>query len=145
MSDLLSVALKTFGIAEIPGKENNKQILKWAFEIGATWVVNEETSWCSIWLSAMCKACGWPYPSVSPETARSWLKVGNPTSIIEAVMGETICVFWRGSPDSWKGHVGIFLFKRGDMIYVLGGNQDNEVCIKAMDSKKLISLRNIKP
>jgi peptidoglycan hydrolase-like protein with peptidoglycan-binding domain len=56
-----------------------------------------------------------------------------------------IVVFWRESPQSWKGHVGFFMgFNQdGSKVFSLGGNQGDSVSIKAYDAGKVLGFRRV--
>jgi hypothetical protein len=49
-----------------------------------------------------------------------------------------IVVFWREKKDSWKGHVGFYINETNTHINVLGGNQNNMVCIKPYPKSRLL-------
>ena len=73
-------------------------------------------------------------------TARSWLRVGIRKKI--PMFGDLV-VFWRESPDSWKGHVSIFIGTVGDKLLCLGGNQNNQVKMSLYDADKVIAYVDI--
>lgn len=76
--------------------------------------------------------------------ARSWLNVG--VQVENPEPGDVV-VFWRGSPRSHKGHVGIFQGYSRDQrrIYVLGGNQDDQVSTTAYPTERLLGFRRLRP
>lgn len=62
----------------------------------------------------------------NPYLAANWLDFGNETTMLYGA----IVVLWRGSPESWKGHIAIVIGydpvrKR---IRIRGGNQSDKVC-----------------
>ncbi len=136
---VLDIALTQFGIKEIPGKvENNPMILNYFHEIGQEWVKNDEYAWCSAFVNWCCLKAG--LETSGKLTARSWLKIGK--KVLKPQMGD-IVVLWRVSPKSWKGHVGFFIKETKDLIYILGGNQDNQVSIKAYPKERLLDIRRL--
>ena len=137
---MIEIALKEYGVSEIPGPKHQKRILDYAHAIEETWVKTDETSWCSIFLSFIALKAGKPYPRKKPATARSWLTVGTP--VTEPRLGDVV-IFWRVSKNSWQGHVGIFIRESKNHIWVLGGNQDNQVCIKPYSKDRLLGYRRI--
>lgn len=143
---LLAIAQNEIGVSEIPGEENNPRILHYAKKAGLTWVKNEETSWCGIFM-AFCFSeipetmRPKKYPTHDAAKARSWLDYGSPVDVLENANKGDILVFWRGSIDSWKGHVGIYLEHSENMILVLGGNQSNQVNKTWFDREKLLGIR----
>lgn len=136
---MLKIALAEFGITEIKGKSHNERILEYSKDLGVEWVKTDETSWCSIYLSWCALKSGLPYPKTIV-TARHWLNVGEP---VDSPQVGDIAVFWRVSRSSWQGHVGIFIRRENDKIYVLGGNQDNQVNIKPYSADRLLGYKRL--
>jgi hypothetical protein len=75
--------------------------------------------------------------------ARSWLLTG--LNVDTSPEPGDIVVFWRGSPDSWTGHVGIFFgFSiTGERVYCLGGNQGNQVSVSAYSFDNVLGFRRL--
>ena len=138
MNKLLEIALSQYGISEVAGLEHdNPEIMKYFEHFGG--VYHDETAWCSAFVNWCAMTAGLEYSGQL--NARSWLKVG--VEVEYPVIGD-IVVFWRESPQSWKGHVGIFISKIGDKIYTLGGNQNNSVCIKPYYESQLLGYRALR-
>ena len=72
--------------------------------------------------------------------ARSFLDIGIHTEIPE--VGD-IVVLWRVEKDSIYGHVGFYIADNHESIYILGGNQDEHVNIKAYPKWQLLDIRRI--
>lgn len=104
------------------------------------WINDDETPWCSIFLNWCAKKAG--FERTGKANARSWLNVGRKVDIPEP--GDTV-IFWRGSKDSWKGHVGLFMGygEDEDVIFSLGGNQGNQVSITEMPANQLLGFRRL--
>ncbi|MFL0067761.1 TIGR02594 family protein [Tenacibaculum maritimum] len=127
------------GVKEIVGRKDNPQVLKYFDEIGYDGVkLKDETAWCSAFANWVCKKVGLPY--TGKLNARSWLKVGRRVS--EPKLGD-IVVFWRESRSSWKGHVAFFVRETKNWVYVLGGNQNNQVKISAYPKNRLLQYRRL--
>ncbi|CAA0248867.1 conserved hypothetical protein [Tenacibaculum maritimum] len=135
---IITTALSQIGTIEIKGKKHNPTILKYFKEIGKKWVQTDETAWCSAFANWVAKTTGYPFSGKL--TARSWLKIGQKITTPE--LGDVV-VFWRESPESWKGHVGFFIRETPTHIYVLGGNQNNSVKISAYPKKRLLQYRRL--
>ncbi len=75
--------------------------------------------------------------------ARSWLRVGRNVDT-EPEPGD-IVIFWRDKPESWKGHVGIFLGYSSNLkrVYCLGGNQGNQVSLSAYGADTVLGFRRL--
>ncbi|MEP1035632.1 TIGR02594 family protein [Ekhidna sp.] len=140
MSNLLKLAFGQLGVKEISGAEHNETILKYAEESGFGWVDDDETPWCSIFVCWVVMKCN--LKRSKKANARSWMHIGTPTSNPEP--GDVV-VFWRESPESWKGHVGFFMgySKDGSRVYCLGGNQGNQVSISAYRSETVLGFRKL--
>lgn len=139
--DILIEALKDFGIAETVGPGSSSDIMAMAKEVGAAYP-NDEIPWCGLAMAAWATRARIKPPKGSL-SARSWLLFGN------AVLGSPelgdVCVLWRDKPDSAKGHVGLFIARRGGTIYLLGGNQGNAVSIQGFAVSRLLGTRRAPP
>jgi len=139
MKKHLEIAFSQYGIKEIKGEKDNPEILKYFNEIGYNGsVLKDETAWCSAFVNWVLKISDAPYSGKL--NARSWLKIGMETDCPEK--GDVV-VFWRGSKNSWKGHVGFFINAIGDEVFVLGGNQNNQVKISSYPKERLLGYRVI--
>ena len=140
--DPYGVARQHIGVREIPGKEHNPVIVRWLRQL-ATWVNGDETAWCSAFANFCAREAG--YESSGKLDARSWLKVGETIALKDARPGDVV-ILWRGSKNSWQGHVAFlehFNEKRG-LLYLLGGNQNNEVNITAYGPERLLGIRRLR-
>ena len=131
-------AMEFYGLKEVPGIENNPQIIRFFKDIGYTWIKDDETAWCSCFINWLAKECS--CQKSGKLDARSWLKTGR--DIKYPALGDVV-IFWRESPESWKGHVGLFISQDEKNIYTLGGNQDNMVCIKPYSKSQLLGFRSL--
>lgn len=141
MKDILQVATSQLGVAEIKGAADNETIVKYATETGISGISDDETPWCSTFVSWCAKEAGLPFSRKA--NARSWLSFGQNTSSPEP--GDVV-VFWRESPESWKGHVGFYLGHSSNIqrVYCLGGNQGNKVSISAYSAATVLGFRRLK-
>lgn len=136
----INIALSQYGVTETVGIQHNPVILNYFEAIGHTWVTTDETAWCSAFVN-------WVALKANVErskklNARSWLQVGTPTTTPQL---NDVVVFWRERKTSWKGHVGFFISYSEDRkdIYVLGGNQNNQVNIKKYPACRLLGFRRL--
>jgi uncharacterized protein (TIGR02594 family) len=139
MNKFIEIALQEYGIKEITGTEHNAEVLKYFKAVKGANIQDDETAWCSAfanWVLAEGGSIG-----SGKLNARSWLNVGE--AVTEPKLGD-IAVFWRETPVSWKGHVGFVIRVEGDYVWVLGGNQGNEVKIQAYNTNQLLGYRRIK-
>ena len=139
MESIVKIAAGEIGVKEIVGTEHNPRILECQETTGLDFG-NDEVAWCSIFANWCAKQAGLPMSGKA--NARSWLDVGRKTSF--PVPGD-IVVLWRVSPASWKGHVGFFvgLSHDGSDVFILGGNQNNEVNIRKYDVGRVLEYRRL--
>ena len=138
MGKLINTALKEYGTWEWSGDAHNPRVLQYFHDIGHEWVKDDETAWCSAFMNWVALQAGYEFSGKL--NARSWLKVGK--EVTEPKLGDVV-ILWRSSPDSWKGHVGLFVNKIGGDIYILGGNQNNQVNISAYNANRLLGYRRL--
>lgn len=139
MSRILLTAMSQYGIKEIPGEKNNPEIIKY-FDIVSDndfkWT--DETAWCSAFMNWVCITSG--KKASYALNARSWLGVGHP--ITYPTQGDVV-IYWRGAPDDWRGHVGIYIAEDNGLIYTLGGNQGNMVKISSYPKERVLGYRRV--
>jgi len=142
MEDLLKIAFNELGTEEIVGVEDNPEVLKYAEESGIKGITSDEIPWCSTFVNWVAKKAG--LQMSGKPNARSWLNVG--TKVTSPEPGDVV-VFWRESPESWKGHVGFFLGVSPDLkrVYCIGGNQGNRVSVSAYRMETVLSFQRLAP
>lgn len=98
-----------------------------------------ETPWCAAFVNSVLKEGG--QKGTGSLAARSFLDYGQEKKLGEASKGD-IAVFRRGN-DETKGHVGFIdhISEDGKTVYVLGGNQGNQVSIKPYPTASLLGVR----
>ena len=139
--DIISVAMSQYGIKENTSNTvHEEKILSYFHEIGHSWVKNDETAWCSAYWNWVIKKCD--LTGTGKLNARSWLEAGEKVDIGNAVVGDTV-VLWRTAPHSWKGHVGGYINHDNKFIYMIGGNQNNEVNISSYPISRVLEIRRI--
>jgi uncharacterized protein (TIGR02594 family) len=77
-----------------------------------------------------------PLPA-NPLGARNWMNFGVDC---DPQLG-AILVFWRGSKNGWKGHVGFYHGEDSGHYHVLGGNQSNSVNVMKLTRSRLLGAR----
>ena len=141
MKTAYDLAKAEIGTKEIPGPQHNPKVVTYFSEVGHAWVKDDETAWCAAFVGAMLKRAG--LPQTGKLNARSYLDWGKPVEIKDAQPGD-IVVLWRGSPDSWQGHVGFFVRAFGDEVIILGGNQANAVNERPYAISRVLSIRTMR-
>jgi len=140
------------GVKEVPGSGDNVQILA-MLKLDASWPDHDEVAWCSAFPNYICWMLGW---SRSKNLmARSWLDVGRKIEISKAHVGTDVAVIKRriGDPGPdcvyekeprWPpGHMGFYSGHNEIDIYILGGNQSDEVSVQGYDINRLLGIRRL--
>ena len=140
MEQLLKIAFSELGTEEIVGDQHNPEVLKYAKDTKIAGVTTDEIAWCSTFVNWVAWKAGLQISGKA--NARSWLTVGTKVAVPEP--GDVV-VYWRDSPQSWKGHVGFFLGFSIDKkrIYTLGGNQGNRVSVSAYRVDNVLSYQRL--
>lgn len=122
--------------SEIPGRQHNPRIMRWARALGG-WVANYYTSdeipWCGLFVAWCMKANDIPIEIENPLSALAWNKFGIKC---EPQYG-CILVFTR----SGGGHVAIYVSEDDDTFHCLGGNQNNQVNVTRVSKSRFVGAR----
>lgn len=135
----LEIALNEYGIKEGEGAANNPEVMKYFHEAGFSEVAADEVSWCAAFVNWCQLKAG--RNGTASLAARSFLQWGE--KVTEPELGD-IAVFWRTNPASWQGHVGFYIKRDGTNVWVLGGNQSNQVNIIPYSGTRLLGYRRPK-
>jgi uncharacterized protein (TIGR02594 family) len=127
------IAQGEVGQKEIAGAENNPRIVEYqqAVDLHAT---DDETPWCSSFVNWCNMQAG--VARTKSAAARSWLQWG--VKVDPPQEGDVI-ILKRGNPPS--GHVGFFVKSADGLVYVLGGNQSDQVKISAYKRDDVLGYR----
>lgn len=129
----LDEARKHLGVREIPGVNHHPLILAMWKAIKRGGIKDDETPWCAAFVGFCLENVG--IVSSRFESAKSYLSWGRPLS--GPAIG-CVVVFTREG----GGHVGFFTGMTGDgRLLVLGGNQGNEVNIRAFPPERITGFR----
>lgn len=131
------VAVGEIGVKEIVGGEHSKRVLEYhdTTDLDAD---NDETAWCASFVNWCLMKAG--MKGTGKAHARSFLKIGK--RVKNPKVGDLV-VTWRGSRDSWMGHVGFFAGIEGKRVIILGGNQGNKVCYSHYPLVKVLEYRRV--
>ena len=114
---------------------HNPQVLAYYREAGVP-QANDEVPWCAAFVGAVLARCG--VQGTGSLLARSYESWGRSVPIDEAQPGDVV-VLSRGEP--WQGHVAFFDSGKGDVLRLLGGNQGNQVNIRAYPKSRVVAVR----
>lgn len=136
---MVTEAMKYLGTKEIPGKQSNPVIMNMAKELGISNIyTNDDTPWCALFMSYICKKSGKPIPFSGYHYLRaaSFSKWGKAVGKDDAQLGD-ILVFTRQG----GGHVGLYIAETEKTFVVLGGNQGNAVSFTEIAKNRLSDVR----
>lgn len=143
MSNLIQIAAAEIGVTEVKGEKSNPRILAYAQTVGFDdWYHNDDTPWCSLFLNWAAHQAG--LQRSADGRARSWQTVGKSTKRPEP--GD-IALFVPSPGHNTVTHVGVYLGYSQDhkRIYVLGGNQSDQVNISGFPVDTLVEFRRLAP
>jgi len=135
---LLDAAGSHLGLTEWAGAKHNPVIMEMFDTVGHAWVDDDETPWCAAFVGAVLAQLG--LPTTRKLNARSYSTYGAAVSPQRAVPGD-IVVLWRGSPESWMGHVAFFVRYEGSRVVLRGGNQGDAVTDAAYPVDRILDVR----
>lgn len=136
---LILKALREYGITEEAGTSvNDARIVQYSKDTKFNFST-DEVPWCSVFVNWVALQVGAQMSKSA--MARSWLNVG--TKILTPELGDVVILQRAGSPIS--GHVGFYIgaHEDGKRIYILGGNQSNQVNISAFNKSDLLGYRRL--
>lgn len=120
--EYLKLAMKEIGTKEVPGSGDNPRVLEYHAVSGG--YSEDAVPWCGSFVNWVMKMDGHGTVQI-PARAKSWLEFG--MTVGEPIVG---CVAVKSR--SGGGHVGfvVTVDKYKNELYLLGGNQNDEVNIK---------------
>ena len=132
-SAILNTATQWIGKTE---DADRKELAAFIQKAGIT-INPDNTAWCAAFANAVLFANN--IKGTGAINAKSFMEWGKSTS--QPQQGD-IVVLWRGSPQSWKGHVGFY--KGADdagNVLILGGNQDDKVSVESFSASRVLGYR----
>jgi uncharacterized protein (TIGR02594 family) len=117
----LEVAFREIGVAAYPVGSSNPRIASYHKGTNIEGY-DDKASWCSSFVNWSLAQAG--VSGTASALARSWLDWGE---ALERPIFGCVTVLWRDDPTSWRGHVGFCLREDEEFVYLLGGNQLEEV------------------
>jgi uncharacterized protein (TIGR02594 family) len=138
--------LTLIGTSELVGAKDNPLIMAMLRQ-DQSWPTTEEVPWCSAAVNFACKLTD--VPRTRDLRARSWLQIGSPVSVEQAVAGFDVVILKRAGDNSpasvidAPGHVGFYTGKEEDKVLVLGGNQGNTISIARFPVKDILGIRRL--
>lgn len=129
-------AKKNLGLHEGAGKANNPKVVEFYKLAGNAGVRDDEVPWCAAFVGAMLhlgntKGTG----SLSARSYEGWGQ-----KLVNPVYG-CVGVKLRKGGKSWQGHVGFVVGANAHQVFLLGGNQGDQVSIAAFPREDFTAFR----
>lgn len=136
--DIIKIALQEYATHEIAGPAYNARIVQYFREVGRPEWKQDEIPWCACFINWCLVQIG--SPTCGRGLAEAFSDYGTETHRPE--LGD-IVVFDARKNSGQINHVGLFVKIVDKFIYVLGGNQSDDVNIIAVPVKEVTSFRKI--
>lgn len=134
----MHAAYNLMGTREVVGEGANEAIMGWAEDLELSNYADDDIPWCGLFVGhCVGSQLVDEVMPVNVLGARKWQHLGME---VTPKLG-AILVFWRGSPDGWKGHVGFYWAEDHEAYHVLGGNQSNAVSVTRIAKSRLLTAR----
>jgi uncharacterized protein (TIGR02594 family) len=142
------LAQRFIGVKSVNGAASNAQVLAMLQLVTPT-VNDDDVPWCSAFMNYIAWLLR--LPRSKNLLARSWLSVGVTVGMDSAEVGFDVVILKRKGPDepgpenlTAFGHVGLYAGREGDLLWVLGGNQNETVSITTFPVSRLLGIRRLK-
>lgn len=131
-------ALAFYGERPIHGSASNPKIVEFIKATSYPDTSSDEVPWCSAFLVYVFQLCG--IPNQANAAAMSWMNYSTPTD--NPTLGDIVVLAWpAGAPTNH--HVGLFIRETADLVYILAGNQNDEVDICPWRKRSVLSYRKL--
>jgi hypothetical protein len=142
-------AEKFIGIHEIAGDQDHP-LIQFALSLcfAGKLHMHDEVPNCSAWMNLIAWLL--KLPMSHSAAARSWLAVGTPVPLEDAIPGNDVIILSRGGGDQpgpevleAPGHVGLFGWRGGDLVTIRGGNQGDEFNDRQFNASRVLGVRRL--
>lgn len=131
-------ALHYYGERPLSGKMSNPQILDFIKATSYPNTNSDEVPWCSAFLVYIFQQYGLDTPANA--AAMSWMNYSVATD--QPSLGDVVVLAWPAGDPS-NHHVGLFIRETNELVYILAGNQNDEVDICAWRKRSVLSYRKL--
>ncbi len=129
----IKYAMKELGVKERRGKRaSNPRVEQYHDAVGLPWA-KDDVPWCGAFVGFCMLKAGYKIPKDAAR-ALSWRRWGK--SAGKPVFGAIAVKKRKGG-----GHVTFVVGQKGDILYCLGGNQHDEVCVSRYKKSVFIDFR----
>lgn len=135
------LAQRYIGVKEISGNSNHPLVSWWLSLCGFDINAPDEIPWCSAFVNGI--AWELRLPRSKSAAARSWLNVGVPVQLSQAIPAFDIVILKRGDNPA-LGHVGFYAgTEDGNKVILLAGNQSNSVSLEKFNIPDILGIRRL--
>lgn len=127
------IALSEIGVKEVPGEGNNPRVIEYHYATSLK-ATEDSVPWCASFVCWCLQVAG--VKSTRNARARSYLNWGRP---VQDPYEGCIVVLSRGN--KYQGHVGFFVRQDKDHVWLLGGNQNDQVNVTKFSKKSVLDYR----
>lgn len=135
VGDVLPWIAETRRVMGLHEKRDNRELWDWLKSDGAIDLGDPaKNPWCGslVQTAFLLTLPNEPVPE-NPFLALNWTKFG---VACKPQVG-AVLIFWRGTPDSWQGHIGFYVGEDTTHYHVLGGNQSDTVSVARIAKGRL--------
>jgi uncharacterized protein (TIGR02594 family) len=132
----LKIAFQEIGVKEYSGAADNPRVVAYlsSTSLGKNDRSNDETYWCSAFVNWCVEQAG--FEGTDSAWAKSWLNWGKK---LDKAKEGCIAILTRDK----GGHVAFYLSEDAKNVTLLGGNQNDQVCIQKYPKSKVLGYREI--
>lgn len=140
---ILRIGSGELGVKEAKGTADNPRIVLYHrySTVNNDKGMPDSVAWCSSYECFVHEMAG--LDSTNNKMARSWEKWGVAVKVGEGLPGDTV-TFYRNGKSSGQGHVATFLKEDKNYVWVMGGNQADEVNVTRYSKANLTGYRRHK-
>lgn len=143
----LAVARQFIGVKEGAGAIDNPLVVG-MLRLEDPGVQHDAVAWCSAFVNFVAWILD--VPRSRSLAARSWLTVGRPVALADAMPGFDVVILQRGDGEqpgadviAAPGHVGFYVGHDADRVTLLGGNQGDAVCVESFPKARVLGVRRL--
>lgn len=132
----IDIALREYGVKEGPKGEPNPRIIQYHHDIGFTHIFTDKKGWCSEFVNWCLLKAG--LKGTKSAVAVAFATWGQPIDVPN--FGDIVLLSDK-SGSKEVTHIGFVIALRDKQIWVLGGNQDDEVNITKFKESRVVMYR----
>lgn len=131
---------KEIGTKEIKGPKHSNAVLGYGIDARVPDTSSDEIPWCAWFVGAMLEREG--IRGTHSALARSYEQKGWGVSLPkDELRPGAIAVLNRPGGAAWQGHVGIVVGSNDTHVFLLGGNQNNQVSIAPFAKSRIVAVK----